>query len=64
MRRAVRALCVVASVQVATANCPNNCNGHGRCDNPFNVCNCDTGYIGGDCSERTRPPRPAPASPR
>lgn len=64
MRRAVRALCVVAGMQLAAASCPNHCNGHGRCDNPSTVCNCDQGYIGGDCSERARPHRfPAPAPP-
>ena len=35
--------------------CPNDCNSHGRCHYPGQVCECFDGYLAGDCSERYCP---------
>ena len=39
---------VLCSLGVAMASCPANCSSHGTCQN--NVCNCQMGYAGIDCS--------------
>mmetsp|Transcript_1447 Transcript_1447/g.2361 ORF Transcript_1447/g.2361 Transcript_1447/m.2361 type:complete len:1569 (-) Transcript_1447:152-4858(-) len=35
--------------------CPNHCSGHGYCSDYDNVCYCETGYQGIDCSQRKCP---------
>eukprot|EP00499_Haloplacidia_sp_CaronLabIsolate_P015839 CAMPEP_0196773284 /NCGR_PEP_ID=MMETSP1104-20130614/2673_1 /TAXON_ID=33652 /ORGANISM="Cafeteria sp., Strain Caron Lab Isolate" /LENGTH=680 /DNA_ID=CAMNT_0042143429 /DNA_START=101 /DNA_END=2143 /DNA_ORIENTATION=- len=35
------------------------CSGHGRCNNPYQSCVCDSGFTGGDCSLRSCPTGPA-----
>lgn len=42
----------------AITACPGfiECSGHGVCsDHPYYQCDCDNGWMGGDCSERTCP---------
>ena len=39
--------------------CPNMCTGQGRCEGPYGVCKCYSGYTGADCSLRTCPKGPA-----
>jgi len=34
-------------------SCPNNCNGTGTCDLSTGVCNCNAGYTGSDCSQKS-----------
>lgn len=39
---------------LAAAECPNACSGRGECGN-YDMCTCNTGYMGNDCSERVCP---------
>ena len=40
-----------AQLQLGFAACPNGCSGHGQCRFPVDICYCDKGYQGSDCSQ-------------
>jgi hypothetical protein len=46
---ALRTLALLALVAAATASCPNDCSGHGYC-NQYSACNCYRNWMGADCS--------------
>lgn len=51
-KKAVVTTCVVASVAtIASAECPNACNGHGKCTS-YDMCICNRNWQANDCSER------------
>jgi hypothetical protein len=45
------ALLLIAGLAVASAKCPNDCNGHGTC-NVYSACECYRNWMAADCSER------------
>eukprot|EP00611_Tribonema_gayanum_P003992 TRINITY_DN1321_c0_g2_i1.p1 TRINITY_DN1321_c0_g2~~TRINITY_DN1321_c0_g2_i1.p1 ORF type:complete len:748 (-),score=182.93 TRINITY_DN1321_c0_g2_i1:113-2356(-) len=49
-----RALAVLAVLATVAAECPNACSGHGTC-NTHDECDCYTGYMANDCSQRICP---------
>jgi hypothetical protein len=56
MARSWLLVCVVATMGLASAGCPNFCSGHGDCSTDgLLTCSCYTGFQGPDCSERTCP---------
>ena len=54
MRVFVLALIALAGLGLATASCPNDCSGNGRC-NEHSACECMRNWMGADCSERVCP---------
>lgn len=50
----VSAVAVAALVQQTQAACPNSCSQRGTCSNE-NICECFTGWTGGDCARRQCP---------
>ncbi|KAG5191969.1 tubular mastigoneme-related protein [Tribonema minus] len=49
-----KALAVLAVLATVAAECPNACSGHGTC-NTHDECDCYTGYMANDCSQRICP---------
>ena len=45
---------LAGAANLAAAECPNACSGHGLCGN-YDMCTCYTSYMGNDCSERVCP---------
>jgi hypothetical protein len=45
------ALLFLSAVGLASAKCPNDCNGHGTC-NVYSACECYRNWMAADCSER------------
>ena len=42
---------LLLGISAALASCPNDCSGHGAC-NQYSACECYRNYMGADCSER------------
>ena len=42
---------LLAGLALASASCPNDCNGHGTC-NVYSACECYRNWMSADCSER------------
>lgn len=49
--KAFFALCLLGALALASATCPNLCNGHGTCGD-HDRCSCFSNWMGADCSER------------
>lgn len=47
-------LTVIIGSRLVVSECPNSCNKRGFCDK-YNVCHCNEGFEGGDCSLRKCP---------
>jgi len=47
----MKAFCVASLAAMASAECPNGCNGHGKCTS-YDMCICNRNWQANDCSER------------
>eukprot|EP00341_Mesodinium_pulex_P006618 CAMPEP_0116931678 /NCGR_PEP_ID=MMETSP0467-20121206/27961_1 /TAXON_ID=283647 /ORGANISM="Mesodinium pulex, Strain SPMC105" /LENGTH=700 /DNA_ID=CAMNT_0004612167 /DNA_START=49 /DNA_END=2151 /DNA_ORIENTATION=+ len=51
MKKVVSTAVVAGLVTMASAECPNGCNGHGKCTS-YDMCICNRNWQANDCSER------------
>lgn len=51
MKKALSTAVVASLATMATAECPNGCNGHGKCTS-YDMCICNRNWQANDCSER------------